>query len=79
MGEAKEVRLVFDTYNKIKSLKNNTRESRRKAIKEIPSFFISDSTNIEQISMSELLSSNDTKNRVKNPYFILVVWRTPDM
>ena len=64
VGEAKEVRLVFDTYNKIKSLKNNTRESRRKAIKEIPSFFISDSTNIEQISMSELLSSNDTKHRV---------------
>ena len=62
VGEAKEVRLVFDTYSKIKSLKSNTRESRRKAIKEIPSFLISDSTNIKQISMSELLSSNDTKD-----------------
>ena len=35
MAEAKEIRLVFDTYTKLKSLKTNTRESRKKTIKQL--------------------------------------------
>ena len=44
---AKEIRLVFYTHTKVKSLKTNTRDDRKKTIKQVTSFFSCDTTNIE--------------------------------
>jgi len=55
-----QVRVIFDNYTKVSSMKEGTRERRRGKVKAIRSYIVDDSTAIKDKSL--FLSSNATKD-----------------
>ena len=55
-----QVRVIFDNYTKVSSMKEGTRERRRGKVKAIRSYIVEDSTAINDKSL--FLSSNATKD-----------------